>query len=886
VTRRLLEEGLPFDAINEASHREKAGNAPSHPRRLHLWWARRPLAMSRAIVLGALVPAPESAAAQARVFDAIAGASLFKDSAVQARVAPLRELVQTAFPDAPPRVLDCYAGGGAIPLEALRLGCDVTAIDLNPVATLIELCMLNYPQRYAAANEAFGRDLISDFRRWAAVVAGRTEARVRQMFQQGDGTAPRPVVWFWARTMQCQNPHCSIRIPLTTSWWLAKGRRRVALQTSMHDGELSVELLDAFSEGQEPAPGTVRASSVTCPQCGTTTHAEGVREYGRTNGFGARLLAVLEVRDGQRVYRLPHDGEEGLAGKASDVLANLRDADDGTTAIPDERLSPDQYRKFGGVPFGATFFRDLFTPRQLSVAGILCEENRRAHAEMIAEGIPDEYAKALATYIGLTISRTVDYNSACCIWETSGEFVAHTFGRQAIPMVWDFAEIDPFAPISGNWEGGVDAVAGAIASCASTGSISAHVRRGNAQDLADISDESFDAVVVDPPYYDAMQYADLSDYFYVWLKRSVGSLYPALFATPLTPKDQEVIENRADKRSASYISAAEFETRLARSLKEMRRVVKPEGVVVVVFAHTDADAWERLLRALLDADLVVSTSWPMKSEKAGRSTANIGAVLGSSVVIVCRPRLATERAFYDDVVRDLDVRIGARLEEFERLGLHGADYLISAIGPAFEVFGRYSEVVRLSGEAVSVGDLLALARRTVASHAMQRLLGSEDLATLDEITLFYLTWRWAYGAEAIPVDEAQKLGKAFRVDVTDHDGPDGLVAKKGSNYVLNGADVRRKIALAASPAIIDVLQLACRVHDSGRRREAAELLGATGLAQVSIFWASARAIAECLPDGNRERTMLVNFLGGRDGVVEAAAQSTTALEELRLFEVT
>jgi putative DNA methylase len=273
----------------------------------------------------------------------------------------------------------------------------------------------------------------------------------------------------------------------------------------------------------------------------------------------------------------------------------------------------------------------------------------------------------------------------------------------------------------------------------------------------------------------------------------------------------------------------------------------------------------------------------MKSEMGGRSTANISAVLGSSVVLVCRPRTVEQSGYYDEVVRELDERIAERLVEFEELGLAGADYLISAIGPAFEVFGRYSSVRRLNDEEVTVAELLALARRTVARHAMSRLLGSDALAAVDDTTLLYLTWRWAYGAARIPVDEAQKLGKAFHIEVDELGGVDGLAETSRESYGLRGPDERKRIPLGPIPAMVDVLQLACQLHDSGRRRELAELLASTGSAEETAFWATARAIAESLSDGNRERTMLVNLLGGREQVV-AAAREAQPSEAMRLFD--
>lgn len=882
MSRLLIEEGLPFEAINAASHREKSGNSPDHPRRLHLWWARRPLAMSRAIVLGSLVPAPEDETARREAFHAIAAVSLFKDAGNLARIEPLRELVRDAYPNEPPKVLDCFAGGGAIPLEALRLGCDTTAVELNPVAHLIERCMLEYPQRFGAADERGRSALAEEVRRWGEWVQDRAAGRIAGFFPaSADGA--RGLVWFWARTMRCANPACAVEIPLVKNWWLARARQQVWLRAVAADQEVRLELRTQAPTDFSPDGGTVRASTVTCPACGTTISARELRAYGRARGFGERLLAVLEEGDRGRCYRLSTADDLSAVEAARAEVAALPPLEDGESAVPDEPLDPAQYRKFGMLPFGLTHYRDLFTPRQLLVGATLCEATRQAHEEMLAEDMQPERSLAVATYLGLLTDRVLGRNSSFCQWDFSRGGPGHIYARQAIPMVWNFGEINPFTGIAANWADGVASILSAIERCADTGSVPARVMRGNAQELAAIPDASFDAVVVDPPYYDAVQYGDLSDFYYVWLKRSIGYLYPDLFSAPLTPKFQEIIENRADKKSTAYISSDEFEVRLARAIAEMRRVVKPGGVVTIVFAHTESDAWERLLRALLQEGLIVSTSWPMQSEMGSRATASLSAVLGSSVVLVCRPRTAERAGFFDDVVRELDVRIGERLEEFERLGLVGADYLISAIGPAFEVFGKYSSVQRLDGEDVSVAELLALARRTVARHAMRRLLGSEALASVDDITLLYLTWRWAYGAARIPVDEAQKLGKAFHIEVDELGAMDGLAEASRESYGLRGPDERKRVKLGPVPSMVDVLHLACQLHDGGRRRELGELLALSGFVEEAAFWAAARVIAESLPDGNRERTMLVNLLGGREQVV-AAAREAQPSEAMRLFD--
>jgi len=538
------------------------------------------------------------------------------------------------------------------------------------------------------------------------------------------------------------------------------------------------------------------------------------------------------------------------------------------------------------LTFGIDTWAGMFTPRQRYVLAILAQTVRAAHAQMLNDGMDEERAKTLTTYLGLAVDRIADYDSTFVTWVPSGEFPTHTFPQQSVRMAWDFTEIDPLADGPGNWDGAIEWIKLALVHCcnATIGNPS-RVQRANAQELS-FADGEFDAVIIDPPYYDAFQYGDLSDFFYVWLKRSIGHLYPELFLTPLTPKQAEIIENRADKKSPEYISHEEFERRLQNALNEVARVVKDDGIVSLVFAHTDVEAWERLLKGLRGSGLVVTTSWPMQSERAGRTTANVGSVLGSSVVLVCRKATARSEGFYDDVVRELEARLEARLGTFEEMQLSGADYFVSAVGPAFEVFARYSRVVRLSGDEVDVDQLMVLARQAVARHAMRRLLGGESLAALDDRSLFYLTWRWAYDGLPIPADETYMLCRAFDIDLEDLTRPNGLVKKQGSGkdlqYRLLGPDDRKKIALGASPTLIDVLHTACQLHDQGRRNELIELLGATTAGNEPAFWAMTAAIAEALPEGDRERTLLLGLGGNRENLAEAAAKHAGPAEALTL----
>ena len=882
--RRLIEEKLPLKEVNTESSREKSLRH-GHISTMHLWWARRPLAMSRTVVFGTLLPDPEDEFKRKEILDLIARAAPFEAKRNAVAIERLRGLLADAYPDGPPKVLDCFAGGGAIPLEALRLGCDVTAVDLNPVAHLIEKCILEYPQRFGQPDERGENPLAEDFVKWAGWVRRRVEPNLDQVFA-ADEKGRRPAVYFWTRIMRCPNPRCRAEIPLLSSFWLANSTRRKAwIEVEGQPGKINLIVRkDSPPPGALLAEGTVKASSVTCPGCGTSMTATEVRDYAKKIGLGSHLYAVLDIDGGIRTYRAPNAREIDCSEHiAPSLLDSIEELPDGTSAVPDEAIPKSQFRILRSLVYGIDSFRGLFNERQLYVLGSLCNAVRAAYDEMIDSGMNAARAAAITTYLGLCVDKVADYNSSFGGWLPGSEKVGHAFARQALAMVWDYTEIDPLTKVSGSWDAHVRWIELAIRHCSATGVEPASVLRGDAQRLS-FPDASFDAVVVDPPYYDAVQYGDLSDFFYVWLKRSIGHLHPTVFATPLTPKQQEIIENRAAKNSVEYVSHEEFESRLQRALGEITRVVKPDGVVAIVFAHTDVEAWERLLRALRAANLVVTTSWPMRSERSARMTAMISAVLGSSVVLLCTPQPGQIDGFYDDVVRALEARIAERLDAFEEMGLLGADYFVSAVGPAFEVFAQYSRVVKLSGEEVGIPDLMVLARQTVARHAMRRLLGPDSLDALDAESLFYLTWRWAYLTAAIPADEAYKLERAFDVDLGRLCGPRGFARQSGSNFTLLGPQDRKGLKLSASPPLIDVLHMACQLWDAGRRRELEAVLGATGAGMEPGFWSMARALAEILPDGDRERTMLLGLTGNRDALSEAAAKSASTFEELTLFD--
>lgn len=378
-------------------------------------------------------------------------------------------------------------------------------------------------------------------------------------------------------------------------------------------------------------------------------------------------------------------------------------------------------------------------------------------------------------------------------------------------------------------------------------------------------DESFDAVLTDPPYYDNVPYADLSDFFYVWLKRTIGDLHPDLFATPLTPKAQEIV---ADASKAGSMEAARhrFEEMLTQSFREIYRVLKPEGLAVIVFAYPRTEAWEAVIGALLSAGLYLTASWPIHTEMSARLRAQESAALASSIYMVCRKRTTHAIGDYATVRPAIRARIRERLPHFWRAGIRGADFFMSAIGPAVEVFGRYARVERHSGEPVTVADLLNDVRQEVAEYALEQILGAGGVGGLDPATRFYILWRWTFGRARVPFDEARKLGQAVGVEVRALTTPGGFVRQKGEEVMVLGPHERDQRLLEGSPAtLLDALHQAALLWERSQRSALADLLARRGSEE---FWLVAQAIAAVLPAGEKEKQLLEGLLGARASGLE------------------
>lgn len=453
-------------------------------------------------------------------------------------------------------------------------------------------------------------------------------------------------------------------------------------------------------------------------------------------------------------------------------------------------------------------------------------------------------------------------------------------------MVWDYAEGVPSSGRTCSWQNCLERTFPILNDLRSV-TTHAHVQRGSATSLP-FETGTLHAVVVDPPYYDSVPYSDLSDFFFVWLKRALPDAFPDLFRTPLTPKSQEVIAYYGKGKRKIQKTPEWYEEKMRDAFAEMRRALSPEGIVSVMFAHKTTSAWESLIAGLMRSGLVVTASWPLHTEMATRLVARNTAALASSVTLVCRSRSGTSSSgLWDDVRQELKSVAQERLDFFWKQGIRGADFFISAIGPALSVFGKYEKVTKLSGEEVTVGQFLDEVRGLVTSYALATILKTTHTGTIDPESRFYVVWKWSYADAKVPADESFKLSQALGLNTETLWDKTGVLEKSGENVQATPVAKRIKVKNLGEPAadgghgpsgkpasVIDVLHRMCAYREKGDTAGMGEFLSRSGHANNHSLWLIAQAVSEILPDGDKEKQLMQGLLNQKEGLEEATRQKT------------
>ncbi|MFX0150973.1 MAG: DUF1156 domain-containing protein, partial [Candidatus Hodarchaeota archaeon] len=698
--KRYIESVFPVWEVSQESAKEKSIRH-GHPSTLHIWWARRPLASSRATIYASLISTGLTFQETIKKKRQIIDLCKWKNSLNQ-------ELLQEAKQDimhsigGEPKILDPFAGGGTIPLEASRLGCTSYSMDYNPVAVLVEKCTAEYPQKY-------GKRLIYDVKLWGNWVLEEAKRELEKYYPPAfihsskKQTNYSPVGYIWSRIITCTG--CDTEIPLMRQYWLArKNSRLISLFPSIQktNGKEQVRFkivgtgYENFPENFNPKNGTVKRSRVKCPVCENRIEPNDVKVIFRDQKASQRMIAIVyrENDEKGKKYRIATQKDQDIINKATSYLnkkrAKLR-AEWGIDPLPVENLtSNNNSPAFGILRYGITKWSELFNSRQLLAFTIFCEKIRESYKELMNINQEEKYVKAVVSYLGLTLDRVASYNSKFGRWHVTGEKATDLFAIQNIGWVWDYCETNPLAE-NFSWKTNLNWVLRYLKHAIEMKASPVTVKQASATKLP-FEDNFFDAVITDPPYYDNINYSDLSDFFFVLLKRSIGFLYPDQFHTELTPKEHEIIAC-TNRHKTKEKAKAFFESKISASFCEIRRVLKPNGIAVIVYAHRSTEGWETFINALLDSKLRVTASWPITTEMRGRLKASKSSVLKSSIYIIARKNGTKDSIEFNKFKKELSQNLNKKLEFLLSEGITGIDFSMAAIGASLETICKYRRIL-------------------------------------------------------------------------------------------------------------------------------------------------------------------------------------------------
>ena len=855
--KRLIEVDLPIKRISAHARREKSIRH-GHISTLHIWWARRPLAACRAVICASLwidpvdelcpqefrdkaariindfakkvatdkdlanhcsteswskwkvLAQPENQLdpnnpqhlniLRYRLLDFIADFANWDNSTQPDYLETSGALTQAAHealggvPGTRPLVVDPFAGGGAIPLEALRVGADAFASDLNPVAVLLNKVVLEYIPKY-------GQKLADEVRKWGKWVKEEAEKELADFYPK-DADGSTPIAYLWARTIVCEGPGCGLKVPLARTFWLTKRSScKVGVRIKYSAGsEIPVCEVISGNITNLVTTATVRRGAVSCPCCGFTTPVQSVRRQlskqrgGANDGFLLAIVANDEA--GKRIYRTPTKSDYEIVDKVEARLKQQRHSNTILSLAPDEPLPPNGTLGFRVQNYGMQTFGDLHTKRQKLALATIASIIR--NLEETAESIVVHQCLLLA------FGRLQDLNSSLSTWADT--VVGANRGQNRLPMVWDFVEAVPFADAGGSWSGQVDWVVRAINHVSMAISHTGIAMQAPAQ-MHPLPDDSAHLVATDPPYYDAFAYSDLSDLFLCWLKRATldpKTLFSLESVQSKSPKQEEIVVNPAasiDGRGPK--DHIWFSSQMLLAFRQARRITKPNGLSVIIFAHKGMKSWEALLDSAIDSEWTITGSWPIDTERPSRQRAQESAALASSIHLVCRPRNTNDIGDWRDVLQELPQRIHDWMPRLASEGVVGADAIFACLGPALEIFSRYSSVEKASGEVVTLREYLEYVWAAISKEALSTIFKDADTSSFEEDARLTAMWLWTLssgGGETGKMPVPQGDGKTGKMpvpqeeeDVSDDDDESTGKKAKITGFSLE-YDAARKIA--------------------------------------------------------------------------------------------
>ena len=948
--RRLIEDWLPIAALSEESARERRSMTALPPTYyLHVWWARRPLVASRAAVLASLLPADADRQSFLHAIgihgDPVAARRAIDEAQRTGERVPNPYSYRRAFTHSPdatdrrylrralvrfgdgPVVLDPTAGGGSIPFEALRSGFKCLANDLNPVAAFIMKATVDWPLR-------FGENVRREFENLAAEWRQRLQDRLGDLFPQADAPDCLDLTYLWARTVRC--PHCAGVVPLSPNWKLAADGIGIRLRPEMAEGSGSEERrcrFEVVKSARDQSEGTVARGDGRCPfpDCGRVIGGDEIKEHAQAGNMGDQLFAVVfkekveyRTKSGHlrhrwvRRFRAPRPSDDN----GEEVRARLVEKMEDWAAldiVPSEAY--DDMFCDRSKNYGVQQWHDLFSPRQLLCHGTSVEVFRDLLDADRDAGELTDTRRAAYGYLALSLDKLCDYDSRLTHWHVGRQVVAGSFDRHDFSFKWSYTEMALLVTDLGyDWAirqtakcikeltalvPPPDGENGLFPGNATESAPSPQITCMPGDRLDHLDDASVDAVVMDPPYYDNVMYAELSDFFYVWLKRTAGRVFPELFRRRLTDKDSEAVANPArfaGEKGARALAGRDYGDRMARIFAECRRVLKPDGVMTLMFTHKATGAWDALAGGLMEAGFMVTASWPVATESPGSLHIKDKAAANSTIFLVCRPRPSADndedKPYWEDLEPKVAEAVQKRVQDFENIGISRVDIYLAAFGPALEEFSRHWPVKRARPREMpkelrklapklfgrqwdpyraTPEDALLVARREVKGRLIERLTRTSKRREIDPRTDFFVMAWDAFRAPVFPYDEALKLARAAGADL-DGNLVGRLAEKKGSDLRLwdsvQRAGKARLGSADGSRAAIDRLHHAAHLARTESLSAALDLLERVPAADEPAFRAALAAVLEVLPPSSKHTGRTLK------GEIESASNDFEALLDL------
>ncbi len=903
IYSRLIENAFPLIKVSKDSTHEKMCHS-GHIKSIHIWPARRPLSACRAVIAATLLIDPGDAPENIKVeyeklaksrdvqrqrdylCQLIGDVTEFKTENAES-INTLRSLIDKTYQGVPPKLIDVFSGGGAIPFEAMRLGCEVEANDYNPVSWFILKGTLEFPFKFRGMSWPLLKEFEKDKQRklielkdqkgltfhvkyWATRIHENLITEMRSYYPSTTGK--KLLAYIWSRAIPCQDPKCRGSIPLMKSFELSTKKNYKRSLKPIIDSQQKVIRFEII----QPKPGEevknnfwTPKGTINCPFCGIEISKEYIKKCGFEDDAGRKkiseqlICAVIGDEDGKD-FRDINDQDASVLARVEERLAEI------TKAVPFGALNEEVTktdtsgagRALTAPLYGFSHWKDYFLPRQMLSIFMLIREINAVKKGLLQEGYSKDQADAIISYLSCIMNKVADYNNSFVHWQPQGIKGANFYSRWAIPIMWDFVENNPWGDGSATWLNTIDWILSPLENleAVSYSPIPPVITQNSATKLT-IREK--DLVVTDPPYFDVIPYADLSDFFYVLLRRTLYDVFPDHFKEELSPKDEELVEFTARAGGDRERAKEKYEKGMSETFDRIMKGLKDDGRAVFVFAHKEYDAWETLVAALINAGAIVTASWPIDTEMKNRSRGIEGASLATSIWLVCRKRTDnTTIGRYAAVKKEMSEKIQGRLRYYWDQGISGPDFVWSAIGPALESFSCFKEVKRIDGSKFTVSDFLKEVRRNTTDFALGQILHGESTEGLDEWTRYYLMHYNNFQFEKTPAGECILLSQAYGLELNDLLDKKGMLIKQGTSDFRLLRYNERKGERFGEPhhsgllPYIDMIHRLMVLWDVGDLRAVNAYVDEKSIKQNNMFWAIVQSIVELSDPGTKERTIL------------------------------